>query len=154
MQVIERTFSEFLRQPKEVTADLAQHDVVLRRRNAPDLYLSLAARDTSRAKTIESLARLLGKIATDAPEAMVSAIETAFPWVGFLSPEERREFAENLTQTILASASVESFSLVELTIDSWQNTAEILSDPELTALLTTPITITHGGRVLPPPDVD
>ena len=154
MQVIERTFSEFLRKPKEVVADLAQHDVVLRRRNAPDLYLSLAASDISRAKTIECLARLLCKISADSPEAMDDAIEAAFPWVEFLSPDGRREFAEDLTRTILASASVESFDRVELLIDSWQNTAEILSDPELTALLTTPITVTDGRRVIPPPAVD
>ncbi|MDE0612815.1 MAG: hypothetical protein OXI32_00210 [bacterium] len=154
MQVIERTFSEFLRQPKEVVADLADHDVVLRRRNAPDLYLSLAASDISRAKTIECLARLLCKISADSPEAIDDAIEAAFPWVEFLSPEERREFAEDLTRTILACASIESFEPVEQTLLEWQNTAEILSDPELTALLTTPITVTHGGRVLPPPAVD
>ena len=154
MQVIERTFSEFLRQPKEVVADLAQHDVVLRRRNAPDLYLSLAASDISRAKTIECLARLLCKIGADSPEAMDDAIEAAFPWVEFLSTDGRREFADELTHTILASASVESFSLVEQTLLEWQNTAEILSDPELTALLTTPITVTDGRRVLPPPPVD
>ena len=154
MQVIERTFSEFLRQPKDVVADLGQHDVVLRRRNAPDLYLSLAARDTSRAKTIECLARLLSKIAADSPEAMDDAIEAAFPWVEFLSPGERENFAKDLSQTILASASIENFCQVDLTIDSWQNTAEILSDPELTALLTAPITVTDGRRVLPPPAVD
>ncbi|WP_420431991.1 hypothetical protein [Candidatus Poriferisocius sp.] len=154
MQVIERTFSEFLRQPKEVVADLAQHDVVLRRRNAPDLYLSLAAKDISRAKTIECLARLLCKISADSPEAMDDAVESAFPWVEFLSSDGRREFAEELTRIILASASVENFEQVDLTIDSWQNTAEILSDPELTALLTTPITVTDGRRVLPPPAVD
>ena len=154
MQVIERTFSEFLRQPKEVVANLAHHDVVLRRRNAPDLYLSLAASDTSRAKTIECLARLLCKIAADSPEAMDDAIEAAFPWVEFLSTDGRREFADELTRIILASASVENFVQVDLTIDSWQNTAEILSDPELTALLTAPITVTDGRRVLPPPPVD
>ena len=154
MQVIERTFSEFLRQPKEVVADLADHDVVLRRRNAPDLYLSLAASDISRAKTIECLARLLCKISADSPETMDDAIEAAFPWVEFLSPEERREFAEDLTRTILACASIDSFEPVEQTLLEWQNTAEILSDPELTALLTTPITVTHGGRVLHPPAVD
>jgi hypothetical protein len=154
MQVIERTFSEFLRQPKEVVADLAQHDVVLRRRNAPDLFLSLAASDISRTKTIECLARLLRKISADSPEAMDDAIEAAFPWVEFLSPDGRHEFAEALTQTILASASIESFDRVELLIDSWQNTAEILSNPELTALLTTPITVTDGRRVIPPPAVD
>ncbi|WP_420620645.1 hypothetical protein [Candidatus Poriferisocius sp.] len=154
MQVIERTFTEFLRQPKEVVANLAQYDVVLRRRNAPDLFLSLAASDLSRAKTIECLARLLCKISADSPEAMDDAIEAAFPWVEFLSADGRREFAEDLTRTILASASVQSFERVELLIDSWQNTAEILSDPELTALLTTPITVTDGRRVIPPPPVD
>lgn len=154
MQVTERTFSEFLRQPKEVVASLAQHDVVLRRRNAPDLYLSLAARDTSRTRTIECLARLLCKIAADSPETMDSAVATAFPWVEFLSSDELRNFAEDLTQTILASASIESFEPVELIIDSWQNTAEILSDPELTALLTDPITVTDGRRVPRPPAVD
>lgn len=154
MQVIERTFSEFLRQPKEVVANLAQHDVVLRRRNAPDLYLSLAASDISRAKTIECLARLLCKISADSPEAVDDAIEAAFPWVEFLSSEERRDFADELARTILASASVQSFSLVEQTLLEWQNTAEILSDPELTALLSGPFTITHGGRVPCPPAVD
>lgn len=154
MQVIERTFTEFLRQPKEVVANLAHHDVVLRRRNAPDLFLSLAASDLSRAKTIECLARLLCKISADSPEAMDDAIDAAFPWVEFLSADGRREFAEDLTRTILASASVQSFERVELLIDSWQNTAEILSDPELTALLTTPITVTDGRRVIPPPPVD
>lgn len=154
MQVIERTFSEFLRQPKEVVANLAQHDVVLRRRNAPDLYLSLAASDISRAKTIECLARLLCKIFADSPEAVDDAIEAAFPWVEFLASDERRDFADELTRTILASASVQSFERVELLIDSWQNTAEILSDPELTALLSGPFTITHGGRVPCPPAVD
>lgn len=154
MQVIERTFSEFLRQPKEVVADLAQHDVVLRRRDAPDLYLSLAARDTSRTKTIKCLARLLHKMAADSPEAIDNAIEAAFPWVEFLSSEGRREFAEELAQTILASASIDNFSLVDQILLEWQNTAEILSDPELTALLTTPITVTDGRRVPCPPAVD
>lgn len=154
MQVIERTFSEFLRHPNEVVAELAQHDVVLRRRNAPDLYLSFAASDISRAKTIEGLARLLCKISEDSPEVVDEAIEAAFPWVEFLSPEERREFAEDLTRTILACASIERFEPVEQTLHEWQNTAEILSDPELTALLSGPFTITHGGRVLPPPAVD
>ena len=45
MRVVERPFSEFLRQPNEVVAELEEHDVVLRRRNAPSLRLSDASRD-------------------------------------------------------------------------------------------------------------
>ena len=47
---------------------------------------------------IECLARLLGKIAADSPEAMDDAIESALPSVEFLSTEERREFARTLRQ--------------------------------------------------------
>ena len=35
MRVVERPFSEFLRHPNDVVAELAEHDVMLRRRNAP-----------------------------------------------------------------------------------------------------------------------
>ena len=44
MRVIERRFSEFLRQPNDVVAELADHDVVPRRRNAPALRLSQGRR--------------------------------------------------------------------------------------------------------------
>ena len=36
MRVIERPFSEFLRQPNDVVAELVDHDVVLRRRCCAD----------------------------------------------------------------------------------------------------------------------
>ena len=59
MSVVERPFSEFLRQPNDVVAELAEHDVLLRRRNAPALRLSQADRDDDRSPAFEALSRLL-----------------------------------------------------------------------------------------------
>ena len=49
MRVIEHPFSELLRQPKTVVKDLAEGDVLLRRRGAPALRLTRVDRDDQRA---------------------------------------------------------------------------------------------------------
>jgi len=48
MSLIERPFSEFLRQPNDVVSELDEHDVLLRRRNAPALRLTQADRHEAR----------------------------------------------------------------------------------------------------------
>ena len=55
MRVIERPFSDFLRQPNDVVAELGDHDVLLRRRNAPALRLSDAGRDDQRDEAFAAL---------------------------------------------------------------------------------------------------
>ena len=57
MRVVERPFSEFLRHPNDVVAELAEHDVMLRRRNAPALWLTRADRHTDRREAFEATAR-------------------------------------------------------------------------------------------------
>ena len=59
MRVVERPFSEFLRHPNDVVAELAEHDVLLRRRNAPALWLTRADHHTDRREAFEATARLL-----------------------------------------------------------------------------------------------
>lgn len=147
MQVIERSFSDFLRHPKEVVAELAEHDVVLRRRNAPALRLCRVDRDESRAETLNALARLLRNLAVHSPVSLTEALSDAYPWVQYLPREERELFAEELTEELLASASIEMFEPVALLVGAWKATAEIHADPELARRLAGPHEITHGGRV-------
>lgn len=64
METVDRTFSEFLRQPNDVVAELAERNVLLRRRNAPTLRLSRADHYDDRSKAMEALARLLRNLAT------------------------------------------------------------------------------------------
>ena len=147
MHVIERTFSEFLRHPNEVVAELDDSDVVLRRRNAPALRLCRADREDARAETFSGITRLLRNVAIHHPDAVGAALSDAYPWVKYLPDEERRLFAEELTQELLAAAAVGSLASVAQFLREWQSTAEIYADPALLRRLSGPTEISHGGRV-------
>lgn len=136
MAVIERPFSEFLRHPNEVAAELADHDVVLRRRNAPALRLIRADHHTDRTQALESTARLLRNIAAHSPAAVSEALLDAFAWAKFLPSDARDRFAHELTDTLLAAATVDVYAPVAQLVREWRATAEIQADPELLRQLT------------------
>ena len=139
MRVVERPFSEFLRHPNDVVAELAEHDVVLRRRNAPALWLTRADHHTDRREAFEATARLLRNLATHSPGALVAALEEAYAWVEFLPSGARDRFAEELIRTLLAAASVDLYTSVAQLVREWKATAEIYADPELARQLTEPL---------------
>ena len=147
MQVIERTFSEFLRHPKEVVAELANSDVVLRRRNAPALRLCRVDRENARDEVFGSVARMLRNLAANHPAALEEVFSDAYPWVKFLPPDERELFAVDLTKQLLAVNSIGDFAPVGLLVDAWKATAEVHASPELSRRLSGPFEVTHGGRV-------
>lgn len=149
MRVVERSFSELLRQPNEVIAELADHDVVLRRRNAPALRLSQADRDEQRSEAFEVLARLLRNLAAHQPDALDAAIDEVFPWVAFLTTADRELFVEELTTTLAAATAVENLSPVAQLLREWRNTAEIHADPALARRLHTSVA-PLGGQVNAP----
>lgn len=133
--MIERPFSEFLRQPNEVVADLANHDVVLRRRNAPALRLSDADREEERDEAFDALARVLRNLLVHSPQGLVSTIDEAFPWVTFLPRRDRTLFVDDLTRTLLAVSTIDNFAPVGQLLREWKATAEIHADPRLTRRL-------------------
>jgi hypothetical protein len=139
MRVVERPFSEFLRQPNDVVAELVEHDVVLRRRNAPALRLSQADRDDDRSEAFEALARLLRNLAVHNPAALDTAVDEVFGWATFLPEADRKVFVEELTRTLVGAADVENYSPVAQLMREWKATAEIHADPALARRLRTPL---------------
>ena len=135
MRVVERPFSEFLRQPNEVVADLADHDVVLRRRNAPALRLSEAEREEERDEAFDALARLLRNLLTHSPAGLESTIDEAFPWATFLPSQDRKLFIDELTRILLAVSTIDNFAPVGQLLREWKATAEIHADPRLSRRL-------------------
>lgn len=131
MRVIERPFSEFLRQPNEVVADLVDHDVVLRRRNAPALRLSEAGREEERDEAFDALARLLRNLLVHRPAGLETTIDETFPWATFLPRQDRRLFIDELTQTLLAVSTINNFAPVGQLLREWKSTAEVHADPGL-----------------------
>ena len=150
MEVVERAFSEFLRHPNDVVAELAERDVLLRRRNAPALRLSRADHHADRREAFEATARLLRNLAVHSPEALNTALTEAFAWVEFLPGRARYRFAEELTRTLLAAASVDLYASVAQLVREWKATAEIYADPELARQLTEPLETTGETVAVPP----
>lgn len=129
--VIERPFSEFLRQPDQVIADLAEHDVVLRRQNAPALRLSEADREGDRDRAYDVLARLLGNLLAHSRAGLETSIDEVFPWSTFLPTRDQDLFRHELTRTLPGISMIDDFAPVGQLIREWKATAEIHADPRL-----------------------
>jgi hypothetical protein len=150
MRAVERQFSELLRDPNNVVAELDKSDVLLRRRGAPALRLSQVSRDELRNTVHEAMARILRNLVVHSEQAFLAAVTEGFPWVTLLPQADRKAFALELTQTLLASEDLQNFVPVGQVIREWRATAEVHADPELAKRLRKPITKVHGKRVTPP----
>ena len=149
MRVVERPFSEFLRQPNDVVAELAEHDVVLRRRNAPSLRLSEADRDDERAEAFDALARLLRNLLAHSPGSLDATIDDVFPWATFLPQRDRKDFTDELTRTLVAVSDLGNYGPVGQLLREWKATAEIHADPRLARRLRLAVDA-EGGSVPSP----
>lgn len=149
MRVVERQFSELLRRPNEVVAELVDHDVVLKRRNAPALWLTEADREADRLDALQAVVRLLRNLAVHNAAALADAVPEVFPWTEFLPPRDRSEFVDDLTRTLAASADLANFAPVVQTLTEWRATAEVHADPRLARRLRRPIAADGGHGVVP-----
>lgn len=150
MRAVERQFSDFLRQPNEVVAELEEHDVLLRRRGAPTLRLTRADREETRSEVGLALARMLRNFAVHNPTELASAVEDAFPWTGFLPDDDRAQFITELTQALVAAADLQIFAPVGQLVREWRASAEIHADPSLAKKLQAPIDRADHGSVPSP----
>ena len=131
MRVIERPFSDLLRKPKEVTDDLEQGDVLLRRRDEPDLRLSRADREAQRVDTFSAIGRALRNLAVHNPAALADALGDAFPWVEFLPEDDRRLFLDEFSRVVMAAAALDDYEALGQLVREWRATAEVHADPKL-----------------------
>lgn len=150
MRAVERPFSDFLRQPNDVVAELEKHDVVLRRRNAPALRLSDASRDDERAEAFDALARLLRNLLSHSPAGLADAVADVFPWASLLPKRDRGAFVDELGRTLVAATALDNYAPVAQLLREWRATAEIHADPRLARRLRAAITA-DGDPVVPPP---
>jgi hypothetical protein len=149
MRVIERPFSDLLRHPKAITEDLEDGDVLLRRRDEPDLRLTLADREAARSSAVAALGRALRNMAVHNPKALVDSLTDALPWLEFLPPKDRQLFIEEFSRVMVASAELDNYAPVSQLLSEWRATAEIHADPRLARRLKRPLQA-EGRRVEPP----
>ncbi|MEU7043963.1 hypothetical protein AB0A77_23245 [Streptomyces varsoviensis] len=147
-QQLEVNFSELINKPKATLAGLAgAKRILLRRRDAEDLLITTAARGEQDAQIMSAETRMLVALVRHDAAARALFLEIlpeAFPWVRFLPEESVRAFASELAEVLPAAESLGNMSAVATTIAAWQHTAEVHSDPELLAALTSDSGEDHG----------
>ena len=135
MSTTEHAFSDLLRSPKQVVSDLERGDVVLRRRDAPDLRLTLAGRDEDRSAAFAMVGRTLRNLAAHSPDALAEAVSSEFAWTSFLPAADLEEFLNEFTRAIMAASEVDTFSAVGQLLHEWRATAAVHSDRDLVSRL-------------------
>ena len=136
----EATLTDFLRDPKAIVEQLDRRDVVLHRRNAADLHLSLRSRAESDDEAVGFLARLLGRVlADDELRSRLADAVAAIPWVMFLPADERETFVEEFVRTAEGAAELGSMAALAQVLIEWKATAAIHADPTLAIELKRPI---------------
>jgi len=126
------TFSELLRTPNEVIGRLDSGDVVLTRRDAEPLRLSLAGPASAEVSTLDALAQLIAASLDDEMVDRVAAhLLEPFPWAEFLPVRVREEFVGDFLRTARACAAVNRFARLTILIEAWRATAEAYADPRV-----------------------
>src|SRR5436305_816554 len=131
MRVIERPFSDLLRRPKEVADDVEEGDVLLRRRDEPDLRLTLAEREAHRADTFAAIGRTLRSLALHNAVALSEALGEAFAWLELLPAGDRLQFIDEFSRVVTAAGAVDNYEPLSQLVYEWRSTAEIHADPKL-----------------------
>jgi hypothetical protein len=128
------TFSELLRKPNDVIGKLDAGDVLLTRRDAEPLRLSLAGPATAEVGTLDALAQLIAASLDDEMSDRVAQhLLEPFPWAEFLPAQVRREFVGDFLRTARACAAVGRFDRLTILLEAWRATAEAYADPHVTA---------------------
>lgn len=150
MTTAEATLTEFLRDPNAVAETLSLRDVVLHRRNAEDILLSLRSRADAEDEAIALVARLLTMVVADQRgKALLAEAAASIPWVTFLPDKDRDQFVLELLKTAEGAAELGSMAGLRQLIAEWKATAAVHSDPGLALELKRPIE-DIGARVVPP----
>ena len=148
--MIEATLTDFLRDPKSIVEQLERQDVVLRRRNAGDLRLSLQSRSEADDEGVRFVAHLLGQaLADEVLGARLMSAAAAIPWVTFLPERSRRIFVEELMRAAEAAGELGTMAPLAQLLVEWKATAAIHADPALAVELNRPIA-EIGSRVPAP----
>jgi hypothetical protein len=127
--VAEATLTDFLRDPNAVVEKLNQSDVVLHRRNAGDLRLSLQSRREADDEGLRFIARLLGQAcADDVVRARLASVAATVPWVTFLPERDRQTFVKELITAGEAAGELGSMAPVSHLVAAWKATAATHAD--------------------------
>lgn len=78
------------------------------------------------------------------------AMQTAYPWLAALSPEEVAEFAQELVAYTLDAAQRGTLEQIEGNLHAWESTAGVYGQPDVMRALCAPVDVDGLMEVFPP----
>jgi PHD/YefM family antitoxin component YafN of YafNO toxin-antitoxin module len=130
------------RDPKTAATAAEVQDVVLERRDAPNLVLGSEERYNQHRETL----RLVGRLYQDwaAAQEPLVALQRELPWLGELPPAQQEEFATDFYRTLQSAADLSKLELIAQCLGDWKATAAIYADPTLRDALRAPLSGSGG----------
>jgi hypothetical protein len=130
------SITEFLRNPKGVIRKLEKSsDVIIERRDAAALRLTLNSRVSEEWEGTAMLARVLMKAMPELAQHAWEPLVDSYGWLRFLPERERPTFLREFTEMVVACAALGSNAPLAQLLHEWKATAAVYSDPTLTAAL-------------------
>lgn len=152
----EVTFSDLLQRPTETVEKLKSSRSralrVHRRGAEDDLILTTVSRATQDEELVEVAARLLRAIMNNPvvrSHHLPDLLPQVFPWVRFLTADDRMTFVQELIEVMDASEDLGSPAPVLQLITEWRHTAQIYADPELLETLRSEVVEDFGAVPAP-----
>jgi hypothetical protein len=127
--------SDLSRRTTEVTALLADGDVILGRRDAADLYLSTVERHDREVRGLQVTTQALAALAAVRPDLAGDALMQALPWMVWLPIGEKIKCLEELLGDLRAGAETHELRPFFLGLAAWQSTAVAWADPDVAQAL-------------------
>lgn len=119
--------SELSRNPASVfeAADLGP--VTITRRDGESLVLARSSDVARQREGLELAAHLVVASLAPGNVPFEERLRGPFPWVEFLSPDDREQFAREVVDVARACAAVSRFDRLLLTLKAWHSTAEAIA---------------------------
>lgn len=125
------TWSAFQHDAKAVADRADEYDLVLRRRDGPDLVLGNAERYQAALESMQVVSRLLASVLEVPAVRQQLKLPASLPWLQFLSESDRAQFASEFIETAAAGADLGTLAPLAQLIREWRNTALVHADPRL-----------------------
>ncbi|MEI6622068.1 MAG: DUF6247 family protein [Actinomycetes bacterium] len=138
MDPIRHNLTFMLRNSGDVLKDLNDQDVILERRDGPDLFLATAERESEMREGFDVTARVTYHMLSNPAleEDGLASLRSTLPWVEWLTPADQHLFVREFGQTVAAASATGMFHPLKQLLNSWQKSALIQHDPYLLAALT------------------
>lgn len=121
-------FSDLSRNSKEVAELADRGPVTITRRDGEPLLL-VKASEAERARHGQQIAaQIVGAAVSGWPASFAESLRQPFPWIEFLTEQERDRFAHEVVEVARACAVFATFDRLESTVSSWRATAEAAAD--------------------------